>query len=82
MNPRKSKIKPRHGSRLRKIVRKALEASGGRVTTADIAQLAYPNVWPLNKSAYGHCRWALRSYARPVGRPPKGYGRSLIWEAL
>jgi hypothetical protein len=44
-------IKPRHGSRLRKIVRKALKASGGRVTTADIAQLAYPNVWPLNKSA-------------------------------
>jgi hypothetical protein len=75
-------VKPRHNSRLRKLVRRALEASGGRVTTAEIAALAYPRAsqWPLNKSAYGHVRWALRSYARPVGRPSKGYGRSIIWE--
>jgi hypothetical protein len=71
-------IKPRHGSRLRKIVRKALEA--GQVTTGDVARVAYPGQWPLNKSAYGHVRWALRAYARPVGRPHKGYGRSIIWE--
>jgi hypothetical protein len=75
----KSKIKPRHGSRVRKIVRKALKAYGGRVTTSEVAQLAYPGQWPLNKSSYGHCRWALRSYADPVGRPHGG--RSIIWEA-
>jgi hypothetical protein len=73
-----AKPQARHGSRLRSIVRKALKAYGGRVTTADIAQLAYPGQWPLNKSAYGHCRWALRSYADPVGRPHGG--RSLVWE--
>jgi hypothetical protein len=73
-------VKPRHGSRLRKIVRKALKEFGGRVTTSEVAQLAYPGQWPLNKSAYGHVRWALKSYARPVGRPCKGYGRSIIWE--
>jgi hypothetical protein len=75
----KSEIKPRHGSRLRKIVRKALQA--GRVTTGDVARTAYPGQWPLNKSAYGHVRWALRSYARPVGRHGGHGGRSLIWEA-
>jgi hypothetical protein len=71
-------IKPRHGSRLRSLVRKALKEFGGRVTTSEVAQLAYPGQWPLNKSAYGHVRWALRSYARPVGRPHGG--RSIIWE--
>jgi len=45
-------VKPRHGSRLRKIVRKALQTSGGRVTTSEIAQEAYPNLWPLPKQAY------------------------------
>ena len=75
----KSKIKPRHGSRVRKIVRKALKASGGRVTTSEIAQEAYPNVWPLDKQHYRYARWALSSYADPIGRPHGG--RSLIWEA-
>jgi hypothetical protein len=69
--------KPRHGSRLRTIVRKALKASS-RVTTTDIAQLAYPNVWPLDKQHYRYARWALSNYADPVGRPHGG--RSLIWE--
>jgi hypothetical protein len=75
-----AKPQARHGSRLRKIVRKALKEYGGRVTTSDIAQLAYPNIWPLDKQHYRYARWALQSYARPVGRPCKGYGRSIIWE--
>ena len=40
-------VKPRHGSRLRKIVRKALQTSGGRVTTSEIAQEAI--------RTFGHC---------------------------
>ena len=71
-------VKPRHGSRLRKIVRKALQTSGGRVTTSEIAQEAYPNLWPLPKQAYRYSRWALGQYADPIGRPHGG--RSLIWE--
>jgi hypothetical protein len=72
-------IKPRHGSRLRSIVRKALAASS-RVTTADIARRAY-SVRPLDKQHYRYARWALSHYADPIGRPCKGYGRSIIWEA-
>ena len=79
MKTRTSENRPRHGSRLRTIVRKAL-ATSSRVTTTDIAQLAYPNIWPLDKQHYRYARWALQSYARPVGRPCKGYGRSIIWE--
>ena len=83
MITRKSEIKPRHGSRLRKIVRKALEASGGRVTTAEIAALAYPHAsqWPLDRGSYAHCRRTLQSYAEPIGRLRKGKGRPIIWEA-
>jgi hypothetical protein len=73
--------KIRHGSRLHIIVRKALEANS-RVTTTDIAQAAYPNQWPLDKQAYRYARWALSAYAEPIGRPRKGYGRALIWQAL
>jgi hypothetical protein len=74
----------RHGSRLRTIVRKALEASrDGRVTTSDIAQLAYPHAsqWPLDRGSYAHCRRTLQSYAEPIGRLRKGKGRPIIWEA-
>jgi len=74
------KPQARHGSRLRTIVRKALEASG-RVTTSDVAQLAYHNIWPLDNQHYRYARWALSGYARPVGRPQKGLGRAIIWEA-
>jgi len=71
-----------HGSRLRKLVRKALdEASGGRVTTAEIAALAYPHAsqWPLARGSYAHCRRTLQSYAEPIGRLRKGKGRPIIW---
>jgi hypothetical protein len=56
--------KPRHGSRLRSIVRKALKTSS-RVTTTDIAQVAYPDTWPLDKQHYRYARWALSEYADP-----------------
>jgi hypothetical protein len=73
--------KIRHGSRLHIIVRRALKANS-QVTTTDIAQAAYPGRWPLDKQHYRYARVALAAYAQPLGRPPKGYGRSLIWQAL
>jgi hypothetical protein len=75
-------IKPRHGSRLRTIVREALKTSR-RVTTADIAQLAYPHAsqWPLDRGSYAHCRRTLQSYAQPIGRVRNGKGRPIIWQA-
>jgi hypothetical protein len=68
-------IKPRHGSRLRTIVREALAASS-RVTTSDIAQLAYPNIWPLDKQHYRYARWAARAGRASGNSPPGQRGHS------
>jgi hypothetical protein len=78
MKPPKRRIN--HGSRYHVLARKAL--ANGRTTTLDVAKAAQPGVWPLDKQHYRYARWALADYAKPIGRPRKGYGRATIWQAL
>jgi hypothetical protein len=71
-------------SRLRTAVRRAIQIHGGRLTTRDAAEVAYPDSFiaglPLNERKYGYLRVALARYAQPVGRSRHG-SRPILWQA-
>jgi len=67
--------------RVQKLARAALIKFGGKLTTADLAQMAYPYEPSYSKGQYQNVKRALRDVgAVPTGRSKQLPGRPLLWQ--